>query len=369
MKKYVFMAVLAIAAIGFVSCEKKNDEQSANAKIVLDQHALEVAVGGQDKLRVALDPAKDGVTVTFTSSDKEVATVSSSGLVSGVAAGKANIIASAEGYKSDTCVVTVIDAADAFAWGGMFVSRNEDYVILNDKDTIDEKLKDGTPVKCLLASGSGFAWDQNIFIDNTSETGLSGEGYITFLDNVPVLHIIDSIDENGPNYYYFGAGAVTFVDAKEFNDKDTAYAYCTPAGALGDPAQQLKYISDETGNEPSGVSGAEIWYMDAATFRGYPTVGLVGTGVLQGSTSEAYYKINISWFEEESMYGLKTVQDTEGTWAPKEPAEWAKTESKYYEKLPAASSARRLAPQAPNAKMEKMLKQLKKMKEDRMYKK
>lgn len=168
MKKNLFMAFVAFATIAFVGCEKKTEPTptpdptpSGDAKVVLDQHALELAVGEQAKLRAALNPAKENLAVTFTSDNKEVATVTAAGLVDGIAAGKVNIIASAEGYKSDTCVVTVVDASDAFAWGGVFVSRDDNFTILNDKDTVIEYVDDGTeegrPVKCILVSASGFA--------------------------------------------------------------------------------------------------------------------------------------------------------------------------------------------------------------------
>lgn len=383
MKKNLFMAFVAFATIAFVGCEKKTEPTptptpdptpSGDAKVVLDQHALELAVGEQAKLRAALNPAKENLAVTFTSDNKEVATVSAAGLVDGIAAGKVNIIASAEGYKSDTCVVTVVDASDAFAWGGMFVSRDAEFTILNDKDTVIEYVDDGTeegrPVKCILVSASGFAWDQNIFLDNSSETGLAGQGYMTFIDMVPVLQILDSIDDKGPNYYYFGVRSVAFVEADKFNPNDTAYAYCASAGAMGDAAKQYGYYVGKTSEEP-GTIGSDIWYMDASTFNGYPTIGLVGTGVLQGSKSEAFYKMNIGWFEEESMFGLKAVQGADGKYSVKEPAEWAAIEAKYYELLPEASGAPRRDLMAPNSdpRMEKLCKQFKAMKADRLYKK
>ena len=383
MKKYFIFAFAVLTAVAMFSCKEKNPgggetpenpgETTKNGQVVLNVHELEIPVGGQEKLRAAVSPVKENVVIAYTSENEAVATVNNSGLVSGVAAGVVNIIASADGYTSDTCVVTVIDASDAFAWGGMFVSRDDNYVVLNDKDTIIEYINDGTeggtPVHCILVSGSGFAWDQNIFLDNTSQTGLAGQGYFTFIDRVPVLQIVDSIDDNGKNFYYFSASAVYFVDAQKFDETDTTYAYCAAAGAMGDPAKQLAYwTSEEEGLEP-GITGAEIWYMDASTFRGYPTVGLVGTGVLQGSTSEAYYRMNIGWFEEESSYGLKVVEGAEG-YELKDPAEWAAIEYKEYAKLPESSQAprRALKLQAPNTKMDQFCKQLKAMKKDRMYK-
>ena len=373
MKKYLFAALVAVAAIALVGCKKDDGpsggQTTGNEKIVLSAHTLELAIGGEEKLRAALDPAKENVSITWTSSDPAVATVSGTGLVTGVAAGEVNVIASAEGYKADTCVVTVVSAADAFAWGGVFVSKDTQYEILNDKDTALVTLQGGLKVHCITISGGGFMWDNNIYLDNTSETGLNGTGYIAFLE-VPVYLIVDSIDTNGANYYYVGAGSVEFVDAAKYNPYDTTYAYCAAAGALGDPAKQYAYwtADDPTGLEP-GIVGTEIWYMDASTFRGYPAIGLVDSkSIVAGNTSEAYYNMNISWFEEESSMGLKVVQNAEGKYQIKEPVEWAATETQYYEKLPEQTAPRREI-MAPNPKMENLMTKFKGMRNDRLYKK
>lgn len=379
MKKNLFLAIVAFATVAFVGCEKKTDPTptptpSGTAKVVLDQHAVEITVGEQAKLRAALDPAKENLAVTFTSDNQEVATVTSAGLVSGISAGTANIIASAEGYKSDTCVVTVVDAADAFAWGGLYIRRDADFTILNDKDTVIEYVDDGTetgrPVKCLLVSASGFAWDQNIFMDNSSESGLAGQGYMAFFETIPVLQILDSIDDKGPNYYYFNARSVQFVDATIFDANDTAFAYCASAGGMVDPEKQYGYYATETSDEP-GIVGTDIWYVDAASFNGHPTVALGGTGIMQGNTSEVYYRMNIGWFEDESLFGLKVVKGADDKYSVKEPAEWAAINYKEYALLPNAAGAQRRVLQAPDAnpKMDNLCKKMKQMRADRMYKK
>ncbi len=379
MKKYLFMAIAAIASIALVGCkgnDKNNPENpdvtpSTGGQVVISPKTLELTVEGEGKLRAALNPSKDGVTISFSSENAEIATVNNSGLVTGVATGTVNIIASAEGYKSDTCVVTVVSATDAFAWGGIFVSRDENYKILNDKDTaiirINDGSEEGLPVKCILVSGSGFAWDNNIFIDNTSETGLSGIGYMAFLDEVPMWQIVDSIDDNGYNFYYVSASIVYFVE--DYNANDTAFAYCTPVGKMGDAATQLNYWTTDDTEAISGVTGTEIWYMDASTFRGAPTVGLIGTGAIQGDTKEAFYRMNIGWFEDESLYGLKATLNAEEKLEVVEPAQWAAIEYKEYAKLPEQTAVRRYALQAPNSDMEKLYKKVKAMRTDRMYKK
>ena len=379
MKKYLFMAIAAIASIALVGCkgtDKNNPEDpgttpTPDAQVVISPKTLELTVEGEGKLRAALNPSKDGVTISFSSENAEIATVNNSGLVTGVATGTVNIIASAEGYKSDTCVVTVVSATDAFAWGGIFVTRDDNYKILNDKDTAIIKINDGSeeglPVKCILVSGSGFAWDNNIFMDNASETGLSGIGHMAFLDEVPVWQIVDSIDDKGYNFYYVRPSIIYFVE--DYNANDTAFANCTPVGKMGDAATQLNYWTTDDTEAIPGVTGTEIWYMDASTFRGVPTVGLIGTGAIQGDTKEAFYRINIGWFEDESLYGLKATLNAEEKLEVVEPAQWAAIEYKEYAKLHEQTAVQRYALQAPNSDMEKIYKKVKAMRTDRMYKK
>ena len=82
----------------------------ATAAVTLDNATLNVRVGNTDTLRATTVPA--GETVTWTSSDTDVATVSG-GVVTGVAAGTATITASitvSGTTKTATCAVTVAGA-------------------------------------------------------------------------------------------------------------------------------------------------------------------------------------------------------------------------------------------------------------------
>lgn len=66
-----------------------------------------IAVDGTQQLSAAVAPATASQTVTWTSSNTEVATVSASGLVTGVAQGTATITATASESITGTCTVTV----------------------------------------------------------------------------------------------------------------------------------------------------------------------------------------------------------------------------------------------------------------------
>lgn len=332
MKKYLFMAIAAIASIALVGCkgdDKNNPEDpgttpTTDAQVVISPKTLEVAVGAQEKLRAALNPSKDGVTISYKSDNEEIATVSASGLVTGVAGGTANIIASAEGYKSDTCVVTVISAADAFAWAGCTL-WNLDKSIRYSEDTTQVTLSSGLVVNCITVYSMYRLWSDGLVFTGSN---LAGAGYLAIFDEVPTWIITDSIDKNGPNYYYVGSD-LEIVPFEEYDPTKAANANTIPAGKLVSLDQQLLWFNDETGDEEAGVEGATVYWADFDNEKFYPFEALLGTGVYDGDENEVFYKSNVSWHD--GAYCLAVNE--EGT-ALKEPAEWANFEDKYYEKLP-----------------------------------
>lgn len=76
--------------------------------IAVSPSSASVAVADTVQLSAILSPIGAAGTVTWTSSNEEVATVDNTGLVEGVAAGSATITATCNG-KTDTCAVTVTE--------------------------------------------------------------------------------------------------------------------------------------------------------------------------------------------------------------------------------------------------------------------
>ena len=330
MKKYLLLAIVAVAALSFSSCEKKGDDPTPQEGIVLNvtPKTLELAIGDEEKIRTVVTPAGTEVTVTYTSDNPEVATVSQAGLVSGVAAGTANIIVSAEGAKSDTCVVTVSSAEDMFAWAGWTIWNLDRNTILSN-DTALVTLASGQEVHCILVPATARVWGEGISLNMTTGAN-EGVGYICFVDTVPVYLITEDLGK-GENYYYLSASSLQFVDADKFNPNDTAYAYCAKAGKTGDAATQLAFMNNDS--ETGGIIGAEIWYLDCATYQGYPTVGMIKNSIFVGDENQAYYKSNISWFDNA---GGLMVDEAGKEFV--EPAAWCGTTDKYYELLPSESA-------------------------------
>ena len=128
MKKNVFFALFALAALVFVGCDPNtptptptpDDPTTEGVVITVTPETLLMAAGDEQKLTATVAPQGTQLQITWTSDNQEVATVNAAGIVTAVAPGTANIIASAEGATADTCVVTVSNDAvlDNFVLGG-----------------------------------------------------------------------------------------------------------------------------------------------------------------------------------------------------------------------------------------------------------
>ncbi|MCH5161086.1 MAG: glycosyl hydrolase 53 family protein [Clostridiales bacterium] len=115
LSRLIISLLLCLAmAFSFVACSTRNstgggatpDDSGIDSVDIASVLALDV--GGERKLQVTLMPFGAQATVTWRTSDASIATVSSEGVVKGIAQGKA-IVRASVGSKSADCVVTVTD--------------------------------------------------------------------------------------------------------------------------------------------------------------------------------------------------------------------------------------------------------------------
>ena len=357
MKKYFFMTIAAIASIALVGCQgpdQNNPEgpgttpTTPDAKVVISPKTLEIAVDEQGKLRSALNPSKEGVVISYKSDDEAVATVDASGLVTGIAGGTANIIASAEGYQSDTCVVTVVDASEVFAWGGLGLFGDQTEKVGEEYQHWDKE--DQCYYKAQNFIGTFYVWSSDIFFVNGS--GFSGAGY--FAEVQAPVAIIQEGDWKG--YYYMPT--LLFTDTIEA----TAEGACEP-GALTDANAWGTWLTDSTYEGDNSLKGTTLDYLDFDAQKSLPCVGFIKDGILVGNSSAAYYRMNITWFNiNEGLYGLKMESNEEGKFiAFVKPFEFTSRSDKYYELLPESSGNHKIAPmKINNPEQVRMLKNLSK---------
>lgn len=113
-KMWKALAVLtAIALFGsaFTACKSDDDgdDDVPVTGVSLDKTSAELKVGDTLSLKAAIEPANaTNQNVSWSSSDKNIATVDENGTVTAVAAGSADItVKTADGGKEAACTVTV----------------------------------------------------------------------------------------------------------------------------------------------------------------------------------------------------------------------------------------------------------------------
>lgn len=117
-KMWKALAVLtAIALFGsaFTACKSDDDgdDDVSVTGVTLDKKSAELKVGDTLSLKAAIEPANaTNQNVSWSSSDKNIATVDENGTVTAVAAGSADItVKTADGGKEASCTVTVKEKA------------------------------------------------------------------------------------------------------------------------------------------------------------------------------------------------------------------------------------------------------------------
>lgn len=100
----------------FSACSDDDSTVTSLQSLSLNKQSLTLSVGGSETLSCTFSPADAADnSVKWTTSDGSVATVSDNGLVTGVAEGTANIIATSTAHRNiaDTCIVTVGNGGSA----------------------------------------------------------------------------------------------------------------------------------------------------------------------------------------------------------------------------------------------------------------
>ena len=326
MKKYFLLALVAFASIALVSCKKDKNEAEGSAtdlKVVVNPKTSNLVIGGSAKLRASVTPAKEGITFKFESSDAAIASVDADGIVKALAEGKANIIVSAEGATADTCVVTVSDPYNAFAWSTyMLVDLGSEAI----SEEYEVTWPDGTKNHLKNYKGVFYLFDDNI--EYVKGTGLSGMGYITAVSTA-VAVIQDEGEEKG----YYVRPELVFDNSAP---KDSAGV--NPESYLGkDAAEWAKWLMDSTYiNDDIFVQPIHIWDWDSETTENdIDYVGYIRNGWVGQYSNGFFYQMNIVWFDiNYSYYFLKIAEVEDGKYDFVDPYEFGDNIEKYYELLP-----------------------------------
>ena len=309
MKKNLFFAFFACVALAFVSCEEH--VQPVEYSLTLTQTEVELEVGGSVKLNAVVSPVgEQAPTITWSSSNPEVATVNGSGIVEALATGTATITATlnvADGVKEATCVVNVTNDAvlNNFAIGdyGLFNIGNP----IAGTDTVLE-ISVGE-VNCQLFEGLFYVWDDNlVYADGV---GFSGAGYM-FTAEAPVYMIVDG-DYAGA-WINFGG---VMVDTLPEN---TAVEYTAQHGQLVDLDMYgqgwVARLAATTQEEAIAAeeliygaqTGTQLFYIDWDNMsQDFNAANVAYAAIIEDDSLGLLFDLKLEWYDwvnENRLYGL-----------------------------------------------------------------
>jgi uncharacterized protein YjdB len=234
------------------------------ASVALTTQSATVTIGQSRQLKATMSDASGsvltGLIATWSSSNPSVASVSSAGLVSGVASGSATITATSAG-KSGTVLITVANASVA----SVAVSPQSSSLVTGQTQQLLATLKDAGGN---VLSGSKVTWSSS----NASSTIISATGLVMGIG--PGFATITATSEGKT-----GTALITVNKAPVASVKfPTVYVVLL----VGQSQQLAVMIKDADGNVLGGR--VKTWSSSDASIVNVSTTGLV-TGLKQGSVT------------------------------------------------------------------------------------
>lgn len=223
-----------ITLVGCNKTSKPDDPTTDVTAVTISETSIELAVGGTKILKATTEPT--GGKITWESANADVATVTSAGLVTGVAEGQTTITAKC-GDKSATCKVTV-DAGQVYnAFNVVDYGLFGTSIMIEGTDTVFS-LRGGTlEATCQLGIISDvYAWDGAA--NFVSGTGFVGDGYVYHFENLPVWWITECAGDPGIVGYYIGAGGFSSYPQE---DPDAVEPYNCKPGQI-DAASYFDFV-------------------------------------------------------------------------------------------------------------------------------
>ncbi|MBR2167900.1 MAG: Ig-like domain-containing protein [Paludibacteraceae bacterium] len=329
MKKYLFFAMVASATLAFTSCGTTEPEKKESVK--MRYSAREIAVDDEIKAEVIVNPSD--AKLTYYSSDTEVASVTSFGLITGKSEGVATIYVEAENIGTDSMTVYVLDASQLFKVGGMELWNWDLTEVYREDSLILTLIATGEKytVHCKACPAMFFIWDSNQTFNGKN---LAGKGYWCAVEEVPI-HFVD--DDKFMDGKYNGAPITyDYLIISEKATKDSLNM--VKPGRILDVNKWADLLDDvdTTLTLNDCVAGPQFTYIDWADHDNtyYSYRAFLGEGLLYNDDQLGLqYRLNVGWLHRIGYYGLEAYIVEEGDKQQIEIARPAKEaiENVYYE--------------------------------------
>ncbi|MBQ7449525.1 MAG: Ig-like domain-containing protein [Paludibacteraceae bacterium] len=224
-KNFVYYLLVAMLLIALPACKKKENGPGGNGgnggnggettsevkSLSIRQESIELTVGETVTLSIAVEPTN--ATVTFKSSNEEIATVDENGSVLGVSVGEAKIVASA-GDKTAECPVNVVNNWDAAQFNQAFIGttqENYDNPVASFKYTTSS----GEVRNYKIIKGTCSLFSEGLFLNSEYKMDGSATGSIIDIDATFCL--------DDKYWYYLGLWEVFTPSEAYLNDSIPAY--------------------------------------------------------------------------------------------------------------------------------------------------
>ena len=208
MKKFIAGALVSVfIALSFSSCcccpltktTKKETISAVSSRITLDCYEETICAGDRFQIIASCD---DDVTLNWKSSNKDVATVNSKGLVTAVAEGVATITCYADDYVDAVCTVTVTPAKNENASNP---TASDDFIFPQSST----RYLTESEIKAKLGTMSGYSPSGSYAQDAINEI-YARNGYVFQKENTSSYYNAQSWYQPDPNF-----------SAADFNDYET----------------------------------------------------------------------------------------------------------------------------------------------------
>ena len=239
LRQILFAAMPLVLLAG---CSDKDDPAPIGvAGVEMSKPTLELSLDGTERLTATVTPdnAADK-TLTWSSSDEAVATVSSEGVITAVRAGHATITAAAGG-KTGTCALTV--NPDIYVAGSVYDGNNNAAVVW----------KNGKKL-CSLTDGKQNAYANSVFVSDgvVYTAGNDGKPVAKVWKDGTELHALTDGKQSAHAYSVFVSGGAVYTAGYEYNEngksvakvwKDGTVLHTLADGTLDSDASSV-YVAD-----------------------------------------------------------------------------------------------------------------------------
>jgi hypothetical protein len=302
------IAALVLGAV--VACSAPTPPDRTETHVRVSPRTSTISVGQGVSLSAAtIDSVGDSVgvaAVTWKSAAPSVASVTSGGVVAGLAPGVATIMATDSHGQKDSAVVTVIaEVCDGvqhsaqlhgtatFTYTYQATLNNITYVV-NDQAsmtfTVDSTGPDGNGGRYWMGSATGNGTEQESRTDHTSNTvqTLSGSGPL-FVQDINFSHAVVDIDLNSCQYNIEGVPYIDVVASPTGGDLGPSWIgwFRTAWTPLDSTTHSQPLATHSVGWLKPNYFGATSWYVPLGFSSDYFSDGAPDDGSA-GSVSVSY---------------------------------------------------------------------------------